>query len=147
VYEVLKGKPTNWAVHAKWTCRQQVQTRIKEEDEKNKASRSSAPGQSSLGFGSGLETANGSTLAAHSNTVAGGGRGLGGGVILGSLDSMVIEEWEAHISALEKETSILDALVKVLCTEKEAAKLGFGKLSGQLDYGKQLITNAELKLQ
>jgi hypothetical protein len=147
LYEVLKGKPTNWAVRAEWTCRQQLQTRIKKEDKKNKASRSSAPGQSSLGFGSGLETANGSTLAVQSSTVAAGGRDLGGGVMLGSLDSMAIEEWEAHISTLEKETPILDALVKELCTEKEAAKLGFAKLSRQLDYGKQLITNAELKLQ
>jgi hypothetical protein len=136
VYEVLKGKPTNWALHAEWTCRQQLQTRIKEEDEKNKASRSLAPGQSSLGFGSGLDTANSSILAAQSGTIAAGGRDLGGGVMLGSLDSMAIKEWEAQISALEKETPILDALVKELCTEKEAAKLGFAKLSGQLDYGK-----------
>jgi hypothetical protein len=94
-----------------------------------------------------LETANGSTLAVQSGTVAAGGRGLGGSIMLGSLDSMAIEEWEVHISRLEKETPVLDAHVKELCTEKEVAKLGFAKLSGQLDYGKQLVTNAVLKLQ
>ena len=147
VYEVLKDKPTNWAVHVEWTYRQQLQTRIKEEDKKNKASCSSALKQSSLGFGSGLEIANGSTLAAQSGIVATGGRDLGGGIVLGLLNSMAIDEWEVHISLQEKETSILDALVKELCTEKEAAKLGFAKLLDQLDYVEQLVTNAELKLQ
>jgi hypothetical protein len=61
--------------------------------------------------------------------------------------SMAIGEWQEYVSSLEKETLGLDAHVKRLCSEFEAAKISLAKVAGQLDYGRQLVSNAEIKLR
>jgi hypothetical protein len=60
---------------------------------------------------------------------------------------MAIGERQEYVSLLEKETPGLDAHVKRLCSEKEAAKISLAKVSGQLDYGRQLVSNAEMKFR
>jgi hypothetical protein len=162
-YELLKGKPTNWVVHAEWTCRQQLATKIKEEEERVKqgrigGGRSAGAGGSSLGIG-GARCA----LGGGQNSPAPEG---GGGSIISCEDtqrgrsphklgfpadsevhSMAIGEWQEYVSSLEKETPGLDAHVKRLYSEFEAAKISLAKVAGQLDYGRQLVSNAKIKLR
>jgi chromosome segregation ATPase len=60
---------------------------------------------------------------------------------------MAIGEWQEYVSSLEKETPGLDAHVKRLYSEFEAAKISLAKVAGQLDYGRQLVSNAKIKLR
>jgi hypothetical protein len=150
-------------VHAEWTCRQQLATKIKEEEERVKQGHIGGGGSAGAG-GSSLGTGGaGCALGGGQNSPA--PEGGGGGIIscedaqrgriphkLGfpadsEVHSMAIGEWQEYVSSLEKETPGLDAHVKRLYSEFEAAKISLAKVAGQLDYGRQLVSNAKIKLR
>jgi hypothetical protein len=59
---------------------------------------------------------------------------------------MAIGEWQECLNTLERESQGLDDYVQRLFVEKDEARMTLHKVSSQVEYGRKLIEDAELKL-
>lgn len=143
-YEIVKGKKTNWCLHAEWTCREQLRRLNLERDAAQQQRK-----------GADLEKKPGESV-----TVTEGGEGdpsaialtqpISSGIGLehkGDHLSMTIGEWQEYLSLLDREAPLLDQLVKVCAEKMDAAKLELVKVSTQTDYGRSLLVAAETRLR
>ena len=141
-YETVKGKKTNWCLHAEWTCREQLRRHNLEKDaaqkEKKAGSAEKKPGES-VTITDGLEGGP-SPIALPISS------GIGGSELKVDHLRMTIGEWQEYLLLLEREAPSLEALVKVCAERRDAAKLELVKVSTQCEYGRSLLVAAEARL-
>ena len=149
-YEIVKKRETNWALFAKWTCRDQLKKIRAEEEELRQGKVGLLKAEEEFGREGQSGKENCHPDLPRDPTFGGAG-------LLARLSpfrsraqekkvSMAIGEWQECLNTLERESEGLDDYVQQLFVENDAARMTLHKVSSQVEYGHKLIEDAEGKL-